>query len=81
MEEQFGVFNAVSSLSLVDGGDLSQRMESAEPQMSALELHHFVPKSKTNFSNMFHRPFETAIYTKNQELQAHCGERFGITKL
>ena len=65
IEERFGVFHAATSLSQIDDGDLSQRLASAEASMSPLEVHHFLPKSRTNFAQMFHRPFLTAMYTKN----------------
>ena len=37
--------------------------------MSPLELHHFYPKSRSNFAEIFHRPFQAAMYTKNEELR------------
>ena len=65
IEEEFGVFNAVTSISQIDGGDLSQRIEHALPEMTDFETHHFSPKSRTNFNQMFHRPFNTCLVTKN----------------
>ena len=43
IEEDFGVFSAVTSISQIDGGDLSQRIENALPSMTDLETHHFSP--------------------------------------
>lgn len=47
--------------------------------MSALELHHFVPKSRTSFADMFHRAFPAALYTKQADLRELVCDRFGVT--
>ena len=65
IETNHGVFNAVTGVSLLDeADDLCQRMQGAEPEMSDLELHHFKPKSKSEYGQMFHRPMTTALWTQ-----------------
>ena len=81
IEEEFGVFNAITSISQIDGGDLSQRIENALPQMTDFETHHFSPSSRTNFNQMFHRPFNTCLVTKNQALSQKTQESYQIQEL
>ena len=72
-----GIFNAVTSSSLIDtDDDLCKRMMQAEPTLSEYDEHHFKPKSATNFNEMFHKRLETRLYTKSEQLRAKATESF-----
>lgn len=68
----------MTSLSQIDGHDLSQRLEAASQSMSELECDFFLPKTRTEFAKLFHKPMSAAIASDSEAI-AERARSFGIS--
>ena len=70
LNEPYGTFKAATSLNLIDeSSNICETLKDSITTMSELEKHHFVPKSYSEYSKIFHRELKTCMYSTNGELQ------------
>ena len=81
LDEPEGVFNAVTSLSLIDEGSLCQQLKDSVSEMTDFEIHHFQPNSFTDYSQMWHRPMPTCLFTSSDKLRQKTESMYHINQL
>ena len=81
LSESDGIFKTITSLNLIDeGSSICQRLKQDKPNMSELEVQHFMPKSYERYCDIFIRTMLTCLFSTNAARAEDCA-RYGITTL
>lgn len=81
LSESDGIFKTITSLNLIDeGSSICQRLKQEKPNMSELEVQHFMPKSYERYCDIFIRTMLTCLFSTNAARAEDCA-RYGITTL
>ena len=80
LAEGESAFGAVTSLSLIDErASICQRLKQEHPNMSELEIHHFLPKSYEKYSDLFIKPLPTCVFSTSPERTQLCSRYQMVT--